>query len=112
VQPLWMEVLQVATFFNDIDSIKVTSLTLQAYYELKSLDYEVITIEFMDYLPTKFNGDIFFELPPICHPLGQLEQLQGMDKKFDGHAWCTLQISNIKNSFRLGFRTTKCLRHL
>jgi hypothetical protein len=79
---------------------------------LKSFDYDVITIEFVNCLPTKFNGDILFELPPLHHLLGHSKQLQGMDKKYNGHVWCKLQTCNIKNVFRLGFRTTKCLRHV
>jgi hypothetical protein len=87
-------------------------LTSYASFKLKSLDYYAITIEFVNYLPTKSNGDILFELPPMHHPLGHSKQLQGMDRKYDGHAWCKLQINNIKNAFGLGFKTTKCLRHL
>jgi len=64
------------------------SLTLDICFELKSLDYGAITIEFMNCLPIKINGDILFELPLICHPLGHSRQLQGMDRKFDGHVWC------------------------
>jgi hypothetical protein len=64
------------------------SLTSHTSFKLKSLDYCAITIEFVNYLPTKFNGDILFELPPMHHPLGHSEQLQGMDRKYDGHAWC------------------------
>jgi len=63
------------------------SLTLDICFELKSLDYGAITIEFMNCLPIKINGDILFALPPICHPLVHSRQLQGMDKKFDGHVW-------------------------
>jgi hypothetical protein len=59
--------------------------------KLKSFDSGAIIIEFVNYLPTKFNGDILFGLPHICHPLGQPGQLQGMDKKFDGHVWYKLQ---------------------
>ncbi len=77
-----------------------------------SLDYEAITIEFVNCLPIEFNGDILFELPLVRHPLGYFEQLQGMDRKFNGHVWCKLQTSNIKNLFRLGFKTTKCIGHL
>ncbi len=81
-------------------------------FKLKSVDYGAITIEFVNCLSTKFNGDILFELLPIYHPLGHFRQLQGMDWKFDGHAWCKLQASNIKNSFGLGFIMTKCLGNL
>jgi hypothetical protein len=62
-----------------------------------------IIIEFVNCLPTKFNGDILFELSPIRHPFGHFEQLQGILKKSNGHAWCKLQTSNIKNLFGLGF---------
>ncbi len=83
------------------------SLTSHTCLELKSLNYGAITIEFMNYVPSKFNGDILFELLPIHHPLGKSKKLQGMDRKFDGHVWCKLQTSNIKNSFRLGFQNDK-----
>jgi hypothetical protein len=92
--------------------MKAMSMTPHASFELKSLDYGAITIEIVNYLPTKFNGDILFELPPMCDLLRHFEQLQGMDRKYDGRAWCKLKTDNIKNSFGLGFRMTKCLGHL
>jgi hypothetical protein len=50
------------------------------FFDLKSLNYDVITIEFVNYFPTKFNGNILFELLPLHHLLGHSEQLQVMDK--------------------------------
>jgi hypothetical protein len=85
-----LEVLQVAHFTSIVDSLKVMSLTSQVFSKLKSLNYNAITIEFVNYLPTKFDGDILFEIPPICHPLGHSGQLQGMDRKYNGHVWCKL----------------------
>jgi hypothetical protein len=41
--------------------------------------------------------------------LGHFKQLQGMDKKYNGHAWCKLWTNNIKNSFKLSFRTQNAL---
>jgi hypothetical protein len=75
------------------------SLTPHVSFKLKSFDYNAITIEFVNCLPTKFNGDILFELLLVCHPLGHSGQLQGMDKKYNGHDWCKLQTNNIKNAF-------------
>jgi hypothetical protein len=66
------------------------SLTPHVCFELKSLEYCAITIEFVNYFPTKFNGDILFEFPLIRHPLGHFRQLQGMDRKNNGHVWCKL----------------------
>ncbi len=94
-----------------VDSLKAMSLTPHASSKLKSFNYNAITIEFMNCLPTKFNGDILFELPAMCHPLGHSRQLQGMDRKYNGHVWCKLQTGNIKNLFGLGFKTIKCLGH-
>jgi len=74
----------VATFSNIIESLKIMSLTLHVSFELKSLDYGPITIEFMNCFPTKFNGDNLFELSLVRHSLGHFEQLQGMDRKYNG----------------------------
>jgi hypothetical protein len=89
-QPLSLDVLQATPFTNVVNSLKAMSLTPHACFELKSLDYNAITIEFVNCLPTKFNGDILFEFPPMCHSFGHFGQLQGMDKKYNGHAWCKL----------------------
>jgi hypothetical protein len=86
VQPLWMEVSQVDAFSSVVDSLKAMSLIPHAYLKLKSFDCGAFTIEFLNCLPTKFYGDILFELPLVHHPLGRSKQLQGMDKKFNGHA--------------------------
>jgi hypothetical protein len=67
-------------------------LALHTCFELYSLDYEAIIIEFMNCLPPKFNGDILFELLLIRHPLGHFGQLQGMDIKYDGHVLAHSQL--------------------
>ncbi len=88
MQPLRVEVLQVVAFSNVVNSLKVMSLTLYACSKLKSLHYGAIIIAFVNCLPSKFTGDILFEFPSSHHLLGQL---QGMDRKFNGHAWCKLK---------------------
>jgi hypothetical protein len=50
----------MATFSNIVDSLKAMFLTPHTCSKLKSLDYEAITIEFVNCLPIKFNGDILF----------------------------------------------------
>jgi hypothetical protein len=67
-------------FSNIIESLKAMSLTPHVCYELKPLDYGAIIIEFVNCLPTKFNGDILFEFLHVHHPLGHFGQLQGMDR--------------------------------
>jgi hypothetical protein len=39
-------------------------------------------------------------------------QMQGMDRKYDGHAWCKVITTNIKNSFVFSFGKVCCLGHL
>jgi hypothetical protein len=46
-----MEMPQVAAFSNVVDLLNVMSLILHVYSELKSLDYEAITIEFVNVFP-------------------------------------------------------------
>jgi hypothetical protein len=75
-----MEVPQMATFSIIIDLLKAMSLTTHTCSKLKTFDYEAITIVFVNGLPTKFNGDILFELPLIHHPLGHFKQLQSTNK--------------------------------
>jgi hypothetical protein len=33
----------------------------------------------------KFDGDVLFELPPICKPMGVSKYMQNMDIKYDNH---------------------------
>ncbi len=76
----------MAPFTNIVESLRAMSLSLHASFELKSLNYDAIIIEFVNRFPTKFNGDVLFELPPVRNLLGHFGQLQGMDRKYDGHA--------------------------
>jgi hypothetical protein len=70
--------------------------------EFRSLDYNKIKSQKIIFFPITFNGDIILELMPICFPTSHSRQMQGMDHKYDGHAWCKMKTSNIKNSFGLG----------
>jgi hypothetical protein len=74
-------VAQVIPFANVVDSLKAMSLTLHASFELKFLDYGAIIIECVNCFPTKFNGDILFEIPHVHHLLGHFEQLQRYGQK-------------------------------
>jgi hypothetical protein len=62
-----MEMPQVAAFSN-VDSLKAMSLTSHTCSKLKSFNYGAIIIEFVNYFPTKINGDILFKLPFVHHP--------------------------------------------
>ena len=66
------------------------------------------------FLPPVFDGDVIFELPP-CGPsssASEAKNLEGMDKRYDGHPWCKLMTTNIHNSDNLKFRKSYCVGHL
>jgi hypothetical protein len=59
-------------------------------------------IEAFNFLPMKSDNDVLFELPFICKPLGVSKHMQGMDIKYNSHAWCKVKTTNIKNFFWIG----------
>jgi hypothetical protein len=87
-------------------------LLRQAFNELQNLEYNKIPFQKNHFLPTIFDGDVFFELPPVFLVVHRPSQMQGMDRKYDGHVWCKVITTNIKNSFDLSFTKTCCLHHL
>ena len=68
----------------------------------------------VDFLPSIYNGDVIFELPPLSSGASssKARNLQGMDKKYDGHCWCLTKTSNISNDVGLRFRRSSCASHL
>ena len=81
---------------------------------LKNMDYASVLHRIVDFLPSIYNGDIIFELPPVAAGATSLKakSLQGMDKKYDGHCWCLTKTSNISNDMGLTFRRSSCAGHL
>ncbi len=67
--------MEMASFSSIVELLKAMSLTSHAYSKLKSLDYGAIKIKCVNCIHTKLNGDIFFELPFVHHPLRHSGQL-------------------------------------
>jgi len=65
-------------------------LPRQTFNELWTLDYDNIPLWKVQLLPIVFDGDFLFELPPIHLNVHNPCQMQGMDKKYNGHAWSKL----------------------
>jgi hypothetical protein len=72
------------------------SVTPHSLNELRFLDYNKIKSQKVSFLPITFNDELIFEFMPICFLIGHFKQMQGMDRKYDGHAWCKMKTSNIK----------------
>jgi hypothetical protein len=84
--------------------------------KLQNLDYDKIPFQKVQFLSITFNGDVLFKLPLFFPTLHMPLQMQGMDRKYNGHTWCKVKTTNIiilkKLNFFLGFINIKCLRHL
>ncbi len=71
-----------------------------------------IPFQKVHFLLTAFDGNVIFELPFVVSTMHRPLQMQGMDRKYDGHAWSKVITTNIKNNFDLGFKKARCLGHL
>jgi len=69
-------------------------------------------IHYVPFLSTSSNANVTLKLPPLLTNIHNTSQMQGMDRKYDGHVWCKVIITNIKNSFGLNFKKACCLGHL
>ena len=82
--------------------------------ELSTMDLSTIKHETVPFLPPVFDGDVIFKLPP-CGPSSSAtgaRNLEGMDKRYDGHPWCKLVTTNIHNSDNLKFCKSYYAGHL
>ena len=82
--------------------------------ELSTMDLSTVKHETIPCLPPVFDGDVIFEFPP-CGPsssASEAKNLEGMDKRYDGHPWCKLVTTNIHNPDNLKFRKSYCTGHL
>ncbi len=83
-----------------------------AFNKLHNLDYNKIIILVVFFLPMTFNGDILFKMPPLSPNNLSSLQMQGMDRKYDGHIWSKAITSNIKNNFGFNIKKVCYLGHL
>ena len=82
--------------------------------ELKNVDLATFPHQKLNYLPTKYNGNIVFELPTLSIVKGGgAAMLEGMDRRQDRHAWTETSTTNITDlDGQLSFTYVKCLGHL
>jgi hypothetical protein len=102
----------IPSMLNVVDCFQVMSFTTHANSKLRDLNYDNFHLNNVCCISTTFNGDVLFELPPIVNLDSHFRQMQGMDKKHDGHAWRKVKMTNIKNDFNLTFWRVHYLGHL
>jgi hypothetical protein len=62
-------------------------LTPNASNGLVTLYYDTINTQNVYYLLMNFDGDIIFKLFPLHQPIGHFNQMLGLDRKYNDHAW-------------------------
>jgi hypothetical protein len=92
-----------------VSCLRLMALPRQSSNKLWNLDYDKIFVQKVQLLPTIFYGDVLVELLPLFLNNHSSFKNARMDKKDDGHAWCKVITTNIKNSFRLSFKKTHYL---
>jgi hypothetical protein len=94
-----------------VDSLKRIRASKGARNVFKTLNFDSLDIQRVQFLPPTFNWDVLFELP-LIDTSGPFHMMHGMDKRHDGHAWTKTVTSNIKNDMSLTFRNSICIGHL
>ena len=81
---------------------------------LRSAELSSFKQKVVPHLPVEFNGNVIFELPLLSVVKeGGVARLDGMDRKFDRHAWTKTATSDIIDpSWLLSFKYVKCMGHL
>ena len=87
---------------------------MQAKSQLARTNLASFKHEVVQFLSTEYNGNVIFKLPSL--PLvkeGGVARLNGMDRRFNGHAWTKTATTNIVDPNRLlSFKYVKCMGHL
>jgi hypothetical protein len=69
--------------------------------ELRNLDYDKIPLQKVQFLLIAFDGNGLFKLPLVLSITYRALQMQGMDRKYNGHTWCKVITTNIKKNLGL-----------
>jgi hypothetical protein len=94
------------SFLSVVHYFKLMFFAPHATFELKEVSFDTFRIKNVPCIPTTFDGDVLFELPPINNLDDHFGQMEGMDRKYDDHFWCKVKMTNIKNDFNLTFHKT------
>ena len=97
-----------------MEGLKISKCRRRSKFDLTNIDFDNIVIQDVKYLPSSFNGDVIFILPPVKTgiPNAYGTAMDGMDKIYDRHAWCRTKTTNIHNEFGLIFWRSSCVGHL
>src|SRR6202022_2032965 len=76
-----------STRLTMVDALKLTKSRKRSKSDLASIDFDSIDVREVKYLPSSFNGDVLFLLPPVAlkAPSTYGRSIDGIDKLSDGH---------------------------
>ena len=77
------------------------------------LDYDSLRTIHAKFLPSRFDGDVMFVLPPVSNSIlhTKARSMDGMDKCYDGHVWTKTLTTNISNNLNHTFHSSICVGH-
>ena len=95
-----------------IDALRLTKSRKISKSDLASIDFDYIDVRDVKYLPSYFNDNVLFLLPPVALrvPSTHDHSMDGMDKMCDCHHWCTTKTTTIQNDFGLFFQQSTTTR--
>lgn len=75
---------------NILYALKINKCCRRYKYGLLEIKVDNIVVHNIKYLPSTFDGNVFFILSPLDPTVHDAygKWTIGMDKIYDGHAWC------------------------
>jgi hypothetical protein len=91
--------LTTTSICNTYDTLVALGNQPNAKCFLKIVDPRSFLHVKVKYLPCQYNGNSLFELPAIVASKElATDRLDGMDRKFDGHAWMETHTTNVSSA--------------
>jgi len=86
----------------------------RSHNELSTTDLRAVKHHHLQFLPAIYNSVVIFELPPCrsCLSSSAAKNLEGIDKRYDGHPCCKVLTTNILNINNLKFHKSYYAGHL
>ena len=95
-----------------LEALKITKCRRRSKSNLTNNDFNKVVMEDVKYLPFS-DGNVLFILPSIKIVILDAygKAMDGMDKIYNEHAWCSPKIINTKSNFGLTFWRCLCVGH-
>lgn len=74
-----------------VNVLKLKKYRRNSKFDLTTINFDSINVRDVKYLAPSFDGDILFVLPLVSMNIPNVYNrfMDGIDKMYDGHHWCT-----------------------